>query len=194
MDHALPDSFYSYKTFDKLAYAGQEVHNKIFEECIFNHCDFSGADFFKTRFVDCFFVDCNLSMIKLRNCGLQNISFRECKLLGVNFSESDPFLFAVKFESCVLDYASFMGKKMPGTLFQYTSLKSAVFIKTDLKGAKFEQADLEGALFEETILTGADFTTASHYAIDPENNRIRKARFSLHGLPGLLHKYDLYIE
>ncbi len=67
--------------------------------------------------------------------------------LGVNFSETDALMFSVKFEQCVLDFASFLGKKMPNTPFLHTSLKQAVFIQTDLSGAKFEYANLEGAVF-----------------------------------------------
>lgn len=186
-------TFHEKKTFDKIVHTGREVHNKVFEECIFTQCDFSESSFAKSRFMDCFFIDCNLTMAGLRNCGMQNISFRECKLLGVNFSECEDFLFGVRFESCVLDYASFMDKKMPKTPFRHVSLKNAVFIKTDLTGCIFEEADLEGAVFDETKLEGADLTGAFHYDIDPTRNRVRKARFSMQGLPGLLHRFDIRI-
>lgn len=188
------DSFYQYKTFEKIDGCNENVHQRIFEECIFTNCDFSGCDFFKTRFADCFFIDCNMSMVKFRNTGLQNVSFRECKLLGIQFNESDDFLYAVRFESCVLDFSSFMGKKMTDVPFGFCSLKNAAFIKTNLKGSKFEHCDLQDAIFEESNLTETDFLTATNYIIDPAINDIRRARFSLDGLPGLLLKYDLHIE
>ena len=40
----------------------------------------------------------------------------------------------------------------------------------------------------------ADFTTAHNYSIDPEINKIKKAKFSLSQLPGLLDKYDIVIN
>jgi hypothetical protein len=39
----------------------------------------------------------------------------------------------------------------------------------------------------------ADFRSAFNYSINPEINRIKKAKFSLTGLQGLLGKYDIEI-
>jgi hypothetical protein len=44
------------------------------------------------------------------------------------------------------------------------------------------------------VLNGVDFTTATNFSIDPEINRLKKARFSLYGLPGLVEKYEVVIE
>jgi hypothetical protein len=33
-----------------------------------------------------------------------------------------------------------------------------------------------------------------HYCIDPESNKIKKARFSMYGLAGLLSKYNIVID
>jgi hypothetical protein len=40
----------------------------------------------------------------------------------------------------------------------------------------------------------ADLSTSFNYQIDPERNKLKGARFSLHGIGGLLHKYDIKIE
>lgn len=50
------------------------------------------------------------------------------------------------------------------------------------------------AVFQQTNLEKTDFTTAYNFVFDPESNRMRKARFSVYGLPGLLEKYGLEIE
>lgn len=50
------------------------------------------------------------------------------------------------------------------------------------------------SVFSRTILKEADFLTASNYIIDPELNNIRKAKFSLSSVAGLLNKYDIKIE
>jgi fluoroquinolone resistance protein len=39
-----------------------------------------------------------------------------------------------------------------------------------------------------------DFRTAINYSIDPENNRIKKAKFNFSEIFGLLDKYDIEIE
>ena len=182
------------KTFSKIVYADKEVKNREFERCIFKDCDLSNSNFSNSRFTDCTFISCNLSMIKLNRSGLNNVVFKECKLLGINFHECEDFLFSVRFENGVLDYSSFVGKKMPKTIFTGTSLKSVVFAKANLTTAKFDNTDLLNAVFEETILKEADFLTAFNYRIDPELNTMNKAKFSLNGVAGLLFKYDIKLE
>lgn len=83
---------------------------------------------------------------------------------------------------------------MRQTPFTTCRLHEVDFTAADLTGASFSECDLTGAIFDRTILEKADFRTAEHYVIDPENNRIRKARFSRKGLPGLLEKYQLDID
>ena len=50
------------------------------------------------------------------------------------------------------------------------------------------------ATFSHTILEKADFRTSFNYSINPEINRIKKAKFSLIGIAGLLDKYDIEID
>jgi uncharacterized protein YjbI with pentapeptide repeats len=68
------------------------------------------------------------------------------------------------------------------------------FIQTDLTDSLFENCDLSGAIFENAVLEKADFRTAFNYSINPELNRMKKAKFALHGISGLLHKYGIDIE
>jgi len=44
------------------------------------------------------------------------------------------------------------------------------------------------------LLEKVNFLTSYNYSIDPENNRLKKAKFSMNGLAGLLGKYDIEIE
>jgi hypothetical protein len=53
---------------------------------------------------------------------------------------------------------------------------------------------MANATFENTILEKADLRTSYNYLIDPEINRIKKAKFSKEGIVGLLHRYDIEIE
>ncbi len=182
------------KTFTKIVYAGKEVKNREFERCIFKDCDLSESNFSQSRFTDCTFITCNLSMIKLNHTTLNNIVFKECKLLGINFHECEDFLFEVRFENGALDYSSFTKKKMTKTIFKGTSLKSVVFTSANLSNAVFDHTDLANAVFDETILKEANFLTAYNYQIDPELNTLKKAKFSLSGVAGLLSKYDIKIE
>jgi hypothetical protein len=53
---------------------------------------------------------------------------------------------------------------------------------------------LDQANFEQTTLEKSDFRTSYNYSINPELNRIKKAKFSLNAIAGLLTKYDIVIE
>lgn len=103
-------------------------------------------------------------------------------------------MFSVGFEKCVLDYCSFMGKKMPKTKFIDSSMKHMVFTEANLANGLFDQTDLAGTLLSQTFLKEADFTTAYNYAIDPQLNVVKKAKFSLYGLPGLLTRFGIKVQ
>lgn len=83
---------------------------------------------------------------------------------------------------------------MPGTLFKNSHLQETDFAECDLTGSVFENCDLMRAVFENSIMEKADFRTSFNYSIDPERNKMKKAKFSLSGIPGLLEKYNILIE
>jgi len=181
------------KVFEGLDYAGKAAAGREFQSCIFKKCDFSNGNLTGNKFVDCVFDGCNLSMLHLQNSFLNNIEFYNCKILGVNFSECQNLLFSVRFENCILDYASFMSKKMLNTKFTRSSLKETTFSMAILTGSTFDQCELLGTVFNRTDLGGVDFSTSYNYTIDPELNNITRAIFSADGIPGLLTKYQVRI-
>jgi fluoroquinolone resistance protein len=181
------------KTFTELNYAKTTERGTEFNNCVFKKCDFSDAEFSACKFIDCVFEHCNLSMIKLERSTLNDVTFKDCKILGVNFSAAEDFLFTVRFESCMLDYSSFMRKKMPKTSFKKSSLKEVTFTQATLTGSVFDDCNLLETVFRQTDLTSVNFSTALNYIIDPELNTMNKAIFSAHGLEGLLYKYNLKV-
>jgi len=50
------------------------------------------------------------------------------------------------------------------------------------------------AHFERSILKKVDFRTAYYFNIDPENNYLQGAKFSLENVSGLLTKYQVDIS
>lgn len=114
--------------------------------------------------------------------------------MGVNFSISSNFLFSVSFTGCLLDYASFFKKKMPKTIFTDCLLKETDFEEADLSMAVFKNCDLQQARFIRTNLEKADLRSATNYSLDPEINKLKKAKFSYNGIAGLLDKYGIDID
>ena len=114
--------------------------------------------------------------------------------MGLRFDDCNPFLLALDFEGCLLNFSSFYGLKLKKTAFKNCNLEEVEFSETDLTSANFENANLLKATFERSILESADFRTASNFSIDPELNRMSKAKFSSQNIVGLLHKYKIIVQ
>ena len=182
------------KAFENIDYSEKKLSDREFLHCEFTNCNFSKSDLSNNDFIDCNFKSCNFSLAILKNTGLKNIKFANCKLLGVDFSASSSFLFSMSFHNCVLDYSSFLQKKMKKTNFIDCSIKEADFSEVDLSMAVFKNCDLSNAIFMRTNLEKTDFRTARNYAFDPELNKVKRAKFSHFALAGLLYKFNLDID
>jgi fluoroquinolone resistance protein len=182
------------KVFENIYYSEKELSKREFDQCTFVKCDFSKSNLSHNEFIDCTFKNCNFSLTKLNNTGLKNCTFLNSKVLGVDFSPTKDFLFSVLFKNCILDYSSFIQKKMKKTIFTDCSLKEVNFEGSDLSLSVFANCNLESAIFMHTTIEKADFSTASNYTLDPEQNKIKGAKFSQYGALGLLAKYGIEIE
>ena len=165
-----------------------------FDGCTFKNCDLTQADFFGCDFIKCTFEHCNLSMVKFGHSGFDKVHFDGCKMIGVDFSHTKDFLFSIDFSNCILDYAAFMKKKNRKAKFSNCSLKGTDFSEADLTSAIFEKCDLSTAVFMRSTLSSANFVSSYNFTIDPEKNLLRKAKFSVDGLSGLLENYGIIVE
>jgi fluoroquinolone resistance protein len=188
------DAFIEDQTFDKFDFTVSPPEKGDYDHCVFTNCNFASVNLSELKFIDCAFSGCNLSMAPLSQTVLRDVLFRDCKMLGVRFDEAAAFGLAVRFESCVLDQSSFYKTKMKKTSFVSCRLKKVDFTSCDLTQAIFDGCDLAEAVFEHTVLEKADLRTAFNYALDPEVNQLKKARFALAGVGGLLGKYRIIIE
>lgn len=178
------------KTFDK-----KELPAKgEYENCIFNSCDLSNYDLSEFKFIDCTFNDCNLSMAELNKTVFRDVKFRNCKMLGLRLDICSDFGLSFSFEGCQLNHSSFYKTKIKKTIFKNSQLQETDFTEADLANSVFDNCNLSQAVFDQAVLERADFRTAYNYSIDPEMNRISKAKFSISGIAGLLDKYDIDIE
>ena len=165
-----------------------------YEGCTFNNCIFSKTDLSDRVFVECSFYDCDLSMAEVNKTAFRDIYFQGCKLIGLHFEDCNPFLLSMHFQGCQLNYSTFLNMNLKKMKYVDSSLLETDFTGSDLAGMNFANCDLEKAVFQHSKLDNADFRTAYNYIIDPEINSIRKARFSPHGLIGLLAKYGIKVE
>jgi uncharacterized protein YjbI with pentapeptide repeats len=182
------------KKFEKQDFTADQLPVADYENCVFLNCDLSNTDLSKRVFLECEFKACNVSTVKLSGTAFKNVKFIDCKLLGLRFENCDQFLFEVDFDTCFLNLSTFYKLKLKNTRFKNSNLSEVDFTETDLTNCLFDNCDLTGASFENTILEKADLRTSRNYLIDPELNKIKKAKFSIHGIAGLLAKYDIEIE
>jgi len=182
------------KTFTNVDYTEKVLRDREFYKCIFIGCVFSRSDLIGNSFEDCIFENCNFSMTKIRGAGFRNAQFIECKILGLDFSECNKFMYSFSFNQCHLDYSTFYGTRLQKTKFDKCSLKETDFTEVNLTASIFNECDLNGTIFSNTNLEKVDFRTSTNYSIDPEFNKLKKAKFSGFNLEGLLYKYQLSIE
>ena len=180
------------ETFSNVDFAAEHSGRKEFENCEFTNCGFH--DLSHLIFRDCIFKATNLSNLKTQQTIFQNCFFTDCKLLGLNFSNAKDFAFEVHFENCNLDYASFDKKKMNKSSFKNCKIHNGNFTETDLSKSTLTNCDFYEALFSGTNLAGVDLRSCQNFIIDPELNSIKKAKFNLQHLPGLLQRYEITVE
>ena len=114
--------------------------------------------------------------------------------MGLHFEDCNAGGLSLRMENCNLMHATFYKCRLQKSVFNGCNMTHADFTDAGLTGAPLTQCDLTDAKFENTNLENADLRGSVNYLVDPELNRIRKARFSLDGLPGLLTRYNISVE
>ncbi len=115
-------------------------------------------------------------------------------MLGLQFDACNEFGFAATFDTCQLDHSIFYKMKLSRSAFINCQLQSVDFSESILKNTKLNNCNLQNATFQNTNLELADFRNATNYSINPEQNALKGAKFSLPEVVGLLNKYQIKIE
>lgn len=177
------------KTFERV----HGLKKADYDNCLFKECDFSSGDLSETRFVECIFTDCNLLMANISKTMFADTKFIGCKMYGLKFETCVPFMI-FRFDNCQLNHSSFYQTKIKHTIFKNCCLQDVDFTEADMGYVIFEECDLLNASFDNTNLEKADMRSAYNLLINPDQNRIRKAIFSLVSVTGLLNKFDIVVE
>jgi len=182
------------KVFERIDFTVNNLPKGEYENCTFKSCIFFSSDLSNITFNECKFDSCDFSLSRIKNTILNDIKFINCKLLGLHFNDCNGIVLSVYFENCLLKLSNFNRLKLTKTRFKNCDLQDADFTEANLTGSTFENCDLQRAIFSGTNLEKVDFRSSFHYSIDPEKNRIKKARFSRTEVIGLLSRYDIEIE
>ena len=190
----MSENYFEDEQFDSVDFTARLFVKGEYENCRFINCNFSNVDLSKAQFIQCEFTGCNISMTKITGTTLNTVKFKESKIIGINFETCNDFLFSVEFDNCIMNFSSFYKRVMKKTLFKDCTLHEVDFTDTDLSGSSFIKCDFHKAKFENTNLEKSDLRSSFNYALDPDLNKIKKAKFSIEGAVGLLAKYDISIE
>ncbi len=185
--------FIADQEFKGIDYRQKRLPKGEYENCHFLGCNFADGFLDNNNFMECRFVECNLSNANLKHTQFKEVSFSSCKMMGLRFEDCNDLLISFQFVQSSLNLSSFYKLPLKHTVFSDCKLLEVDFTEADLSLASFKGCNLKGAVFENSILEKADFRQAINFDIDPENNRLKKARFSQDGLPGLLHKHGIVV-
>lgn len=123
-------------------------------------------------------MNCDLSLIKLNQSEFINISFEECKMLGINWTEAKNII-NLNFKKSKLNHSSFYGLKLKDLQIEECIACEVDFVNTEMIKAKLCNSDLQGSKFNNTNLSGSDLSNAKNYYLNPNYNKITKAKFSI---------------
>lgn len=165
-------------TIEELEAPGFDLSGKDFCRCVFRRAKLPESRWRGARLEECVFEECDLTRFVPSDLRAHDVVFRTCKLLGVEWTSASQNP-DVKFEDCVLRYASFVGTNLRGVRFVRSQITEANFLDTDLSGADFTGSDLTGTTFSGATLARADLTTATGAYFDPAKNRVKDARIAV---------------
>ncbi len=186
------------KTYDGTVFTeidpySKNASGKEFYQCRFENCDLTSVDFSGSRFEKCTFEGCNLSLARIHDCRFLGVKFSQCKLTGNAFDKCDSFLLDIAFEGCFISNCNFSKLNLKKTPFRSCEILETDFIGTQLVESDFSHSSLAGSVFNSCDLSKANFADARAYIINPENNKVKKARFSMPEALGLLQHLDIVI-
>ena len=188
---------YAGQTFKELRLERARLVSNEFHDCTFDRCSFTETAFQNCRFVNCVFMRCDLSLLQVSKCSFAAARFESSKVMGVNWTRArwsaaklGP---PVSFSKCAISHSTFIGLNLKRIQIQDCVSVDVDFREADLSQADFAGTDLSDSLFLNTNLTTADLSRARNYQIDPSQNIVKGARFSLPEAISLLYNLDIIL-
>jgi len=189
---------YEDETFSDLSFDQETITDKTFYDCTFKDCTFREVVLQQCGFHECVFIDCDLSLAKLPGTAFANVGFEMCKLIGIDWSSAHWPKFGIKrpftFHQCTLNYSFFTGLKLPSLQMTECTVKEADFTDVDFTNALFRGTDFPDSRFVNCDLTKANFNDATNYAIDINQNWLKKTKFALPEAVSLLKGLDIILR
>ena len=190
-------SHYADEVFKEVQLEGGELASTEFYDCVFFRGQFVEAVFRRCRFVNCVFRECDLSLVKVPESRFTSTRFENSKVVAVNWTDAQwpksGLAGPISFFKSAISHSTFIGLSLKGIKIKDCAAVDADFREADLSQADFGGTDLSKSLFTNTNLSEADFSRARNYHIDPGQNELKQAKFSLPEAMALLHSMDIIL-
>ncbi len=188
---------YADQVFKETRLEQAELVSNEFRDCTFDRCSFVETTFQSCRFVNCVFMRCDLSLIQSPKCSFAAVRFESSKVMGVDWTRArwsaTKLGTPVCFSECAISHSTFIGLNLKRIQIQDCVAVDVDFREADLSQADFAGTDLSDSLFLNTNLTKADLSRARNYQIDPSQNIVKGAKFSLPEAISLLYNLDIVL-
>jgi fluoroquinolone resistance protein len=188
---------YSDQVFNNVVLHSEQILSSEFFDCVFSDCSFAESVFQKCRFVNCTFQGCDLSLVQVPESIFSTTRFEESKIIGVNWAQADWPGSGLGKPICIIksaiSHSTFIGLSLRGIQIKDCIATDVDFREADLSRADFSGTDLSESIFSNTNLSEADLSQARNYQIDPAQNVLKGARFSLPEAMSLLYSMDIIL-
>lgn len=195
--NSLSGGRYYSQVFEGLTVLNDSIVSSTFRECRFIGSSFIETNFQNCRFIQCEFSGCDLSLAHFDSCVFSGVRFEKSRLIGIDWTRVDwntsNLRRLVKFYKCNISHCTFIGLKFDGINIIDCMAHDVDFREADLLQGNFDGTDLSESLFFNTNLSKADFTGARNYAISPEKNTLKGAKFSQPEAMSLLFNLDIVL-
>jgi fluoroquinolone resistance protein len=190
-------AYHADQVFKEVRLERDELVSSEFYDCAFLRCSFVETVFRNCRFVNCAFQHCDLSLVQVAGSTFSAARFEDSKVIGVDWTQADwptaGLGNPVGFYRSAISHSTFIGLRLRGIQIRDCVAVDVDFREADLSQADFAGTDLAQSLFSDTDLTEADLSRARNYHIDPAQNVLTQARFSLPEATALLYSMDIVL-
>jgi fluoroquinolone resistance protein len=192
-----PQTQYTGQIFKETRLKQPQLASSEFYDCTFVRCSIAESVFQNCRFVHCIFKQCDLSLVQLPNSVFSAVKMEHSKIIGIDWTLADwsstRLDDPIGFFKCDISHSTFIGLSLRGLQVKDCIATNVDFREADLSQANFADTDLYESLFSQTNLTEADLSRARNYHIDPGQNILKQARFSLPEAMSLLYSLDIVL-
>jgi uncharacterized protein YjbI with pentapeptide repeats len=175
----------------------EQILSSEFFDCVFSNSSFAECVFQKCRFVNCVFQGCDLNLAQVPECIFSTTRFEDSKIIGVNWAQADWPDSGLGKPLCIIksaiSHCTFIGLNLQGIQIKGCIATDVDFREADLSRADFSGTYLSESIFSNTNLSEADLSQARNYQIDPGQNVLKGARFSLPEAMSLLYSTDIIL-